>query len=58
MIALSVIIALYDLNWDTFGTSLQSVACFCFCFVIIVVPVVLMKVMIKNFSRLGERGLQ
>ena len=58
MLALSVLIGLYNLNWDTPGTSVQSVFCLFFGVLIIVVPVRLLWVTLSDFDKLGDEDME
>ena len=58
VLALSVLIGLYNLNWDTPGTSIQSFFCLFFGVMIIVVPARLFWVTLFDFAELTEEEIE
>ena len=58
VLALSVMIGLYNLKWDTPGTSIQSVCCLFFGILIIVAPARLLWVTLLDFDRLGDEVME
>ena len=58
MLALSVLIGFYSLNWDSYGTSIQSASCLFFAVLLIVAPAILLKITVRDFDKLGDKEMQ
>lgn len=58
MIALSVWIGTYSLSWETYGTTIQSVACLLFGVFLVVVPVKLFQITVRDFNSLEGEEMQ
>lgn len=58
VISIGVLIGMYHLNFDTYGSSVQSVTCILFAVVLVVIPCLVISDASGNFLELGSRRMK